>query len=227
MSSRKILLAFGALLALIVFFSFVTWREAHVLTGGEHLARWLIIAGLARTTVVTAVVIALLRSRTARLRAEGELKRSRDEALAAAEGRRVAQLEAERLGESLRAVLDRIDMGVILFERDGKISLFNRAAERIHGAWREQMERVFRAGEHKPARAEDGRELAPEEEPLARALKGETIRGESLVYWTPFRPAGYRVSVDAVPLHDHRGMPAGAVLVFSEAPGGAEPPSAK
>jgi PAS domain-containing protein len=226
---RKVLLGFAAAFAVLVFFSVSSYREARGLAGGEHLAGLLLAAGVSRAAVVLAALLALLWSMAARERAEAELRLSRDEALREADGRRVAQEEAERLGESLRAVLDRIDTGVILVERDGRMSVFNRAAERIHGAWRDEIEALVRAGTHPPLRPDGKTAFAAGESPLARALKGESVRDEILCWKTPFRPYGYYLRLSAVPLHDHRGHQSGAVVMFTEivAPSLAESPAAK
>jgi PAS domain-containing protein len=182
----------------------------------EGLQRLQLGASLARAAVLSLALLALLWDMSAREKIEDELRRSRDEALEAAEGRRVAQAEAEKLGERLSAVLDHVDVGVVVVELDGGLSLYNVAAERVNGAWRDEMERLYRAGTHPPIRADEKTVFASGDDPVGRALKGETVRGEHVFFRTPFRPKGYHLSVNAVPLRDPRGMPSGVVLMFTE-----------
>jgi PAS domain-containing protein len=214
----KVLAGFGAALAALAVVSMLSYRVSRqfVGAGADRLATLQIVGGVVRALVVILALLALLRDIAAREKVEDELRRTRDEALGEAEGRRVAQAEAEKLGERLGAVLDHIDIGVLMVELDGTMSIYNMAAERIHGAWREQMERLKRAGTH-PAMLEDEKTvIAVGETPLGRALKGQTVRDAHIFFRTPFRPNGYHLRVSAVPLRDHRGLMAGAVLMFSE-----------
>lgn len=226
----KALAAFGIAFALLAAFSVLTRRalvriavESRTASGAalagaelESLGRLQNVATVARAAALALAMVALLWDMSARENAEEALRRSRDEALEAAEGRRVAQAEAEKLGERLTAVLDHVDVGIIVADAGGSLSLYNTAAERIHGAWRDEMERLLRAGTHPPMR-EDGKTVfASGDDPLGRALKGETVRGARVFMRTPFRPNGYHLNVSAVPLRDPRGMPTGAVLMFTE-----------
>ena len=235
-TSGKVLAVFGVLAAMLIGVSAMTLRverqsigdfRAAVQTHDEgraalasaeadRLSNLLIESGVLRLLVVGLALYALLRGVRARDEAEKSLRRSHEEAWNAAEERRVAQAEAERLGERLRAVLDHIDVGVIMVELDGGMTVYNLAAERIHGAWREQMERLNRAGTHPPMLDDEKTVVASGESPASRALKGETVRDVRLFLRTPYRPEGYHLSVSAAPLRDHQGLLAGAVLMFSE-----------
>jgi PAS domain-containing protein len=182
----------------------------------ERLNRLQMVTSFARGTVLVLALVALLWDMSAREKTEDELRRSRDQALHAAEGRRVAQAEAEKLGERLSAVLDHVDVGIVVADAGGSLSLYNVAAERINGAWRDEMERLYRAGTHPPMREDEKTVFASGDDPLGRALKGETVRGAHVFFRTPFRPKGYHLTVSAVPLLDPRGLPTGAVLMFTE-----------
>jgi PAS domain-containing protein len=228
---RRVLAWFAAALSVVAVFSTASYRAERkfieeslsavrspeaLARDGDRLSALLIVSGVARTAVLLLALLALLRDMSARAEAEDELLRSRDSAMGAAEGRRVAQADAEKLGERLRAVLDHVDVGVIMAEVDGSISVFNVAAERILGAWREQIEKLNRDGTH-PAMLEDEKTVVPPgENPLARALKGQIVRNAHLFYRTPFRPKGYHLNVSAVPLRNHQGLLAGAVAMFTE-----------
>jgi PAS domain-containing protein len=208
----KVLVAFGAALAATIIFPAMAYRAA----SASGLSTLLIAGSTVRTLIVVLALLVLWRDMAARERAEDELRSSRDAAMEASEGRRVAQAESEKLGERLRAVLDHIDVGVVMVELNGSISVFNTAAERICGAWREQIEELNRAGTH-PSMLEDEKTvIAPGEDPLGLALKGQTVRDARLFYRTPFRPNGCHLRVSAVPLRDHHGLLVGAVLMFTE-----------
>ena len=226
----KVLAAFGVALGLLATFSIAVSRAERRLvadstTGagsvraaadGAAFSRLLVLGGASRAAVLVLVLAVLLFDMSAREKVEDALRRTRDEALEAAEGRRVAQAEAEKLGERLTAVLDHVDVGIAVVEIDGTASLYNVAAERIHRAWRDEMERLFRAGTHPVMREDEKTIIASGDDPLGLALKGETVRGARVFFRTPFRPEGYHLTVSAVPLRDPRGLLTGAVLMFSE-----------
>lgn len=230
----KVTAAFGVAFLLLAAFTVLTRRalgriSAEALNPArasetaadiDSLARLQGVATVARATVLALALLALLWDMSAREKAEDALRRSRDEALEAAEGRRVAQAEAEKLGERLSAVLDHVDVGVVMIDLEAKASIYNVAAERIHGAWRDEMQRLYAAGTHPMLREDEKTPLTHDEDPVAQALKGETVRGARVFMRTPFRPKGYHLVISAVPLRDHRGMQTGAVLMFTErAPG--------
>ena len=191
-------------------------RKALADAEADRLSNLLIVTAVLRLLVVGLALYALLRGLKARDEGEESLRRSHAEALSAAEERRVAQAEAEKLGERLHAVLDHIDVGVTMMELDGTMSVYNMAAERIHGAWREQMERLKLCGSHPPMFADEKTVIPHGESPLGRALRGQSVRDAHVFFRTPFRPNGYHLSVSAIPLRDHQGLLAGAVLMFSE-----------
>ncbi|MDE2143663.1 MAG: CHASE3 domain-containing protein, partial [Elusimicrobia bacterium] len=183
-------------------------------------ARLLILtASFARIVGALVVFLAFLSFRSyraARRRIEIELTKGRDAALRDATARRQAQEETKRLSERLRTVLDQMDSGVILVDAGRNISIFNLGAERIHGAWRDEVERVMRSGSHPPMRVDAKTPLEPSEDPMTQALKGETVRDVRLYLRTPFRPNGYYISISAAPVRSPQGMVTGAVLVFRE-----------
>jgi CHASE3 domain sensor protein len=191
-------------------------RSARASADANDLTTLLIGAGVARAAVVLLALFAILRWLAASGKSEEALRRARDEALKEAEARRIAQSESERLGERLSAVLDHIDVGVAVVELGGGLSIYNRAAERIHGAWRDELDRLVRAGSFGPMLEDEKTPFAPGEDPLGRALKGETVRDGRVFFRTPFRPNGYHLNVTAIPLRDPRRLPAGVVLMFTE-----------
>lgn len=177
-----------------------------------------LVAAFARVVGAVVVLLAFLAMRrfiAQRDGSEAALVEARDAALRDAAARRRAQEEAWRLSGRLKSVLDQMDSGVILIEPDGTLSLFNHAAERIHGSWKSEIERAMRDGFFKAMRP-DGTPLPPEEEPAARALKGESVRDARVLIRTPYRPAGCLLSVSAAPMRGPEGLITGALLVFRE-----------
>lgn len=232
---RGLALGFGAALVLLLTAAFVSYRAVlalvaevrrsvsapEVLSALDASARKVILtASVARlfgALVLAGAFLTLRGVLRERARAEDALVEARDAALRDANARRAAQEELRRLGDRLRTVLDQMDAGVILIEPNGSISLFNLAAERIHGAWRGQVEGLMRAGNHPLLRPDGKTPLPPDEDPIVRALKGETTRDVHIRLRTPFRPNGCAIVASAVPMRSPQGLVTGAVLVFREA----------
>ena len=113
------------------------------------------------------------------------------------------------------AVIAAMPAGLVLYAPDGKIQRINPAAERLFGLSSKQADlpseerlrglRVLSA---------DGRPLAPEQQPTARALRGETVCHEVLTLDGP-PPHGRRaVSASAVPLRGADGKLEAVVATF-------------
>ena len=132
----------------------------------------------------------------------------------------VASREAERLRRSqerMRAILDQMPVGVVVAcSASGEIVLSNPGAERVLGHplgsapdWRAYTRRFG-------AVHQDGRPLAAEEYPLARAVvQGERVDREPLLYK---RADGsiLRLEVSAAPVCDADGRVALAVATFQD-----------
>jgi len=120
------------------------------------------------------------------------------------------------LGAGARALAEAIADGVVVFDRGGRVLHLNAAAAEI---WRASGAEPRGPGIGMPAglevRAEDGRVLSASEWPVARALRGERVRGLRLCLC----PAGARpiwIVASGAPIRDAAGMVAGAVLSFSD-----------
>jgi PAS domain-containing protein len=188
--------------------------------GFESDARALVVvASFARLVGALVLILAFLTTRRflkERGAAEAALVSARDEVVRDANARRRAHEENRRLGDRLRAVLDQLDSGVMLVEPNGTIALFNLAAERIFGAWRGEIERLLKGGTHPTLRPDGKTPYSPEAEPAARALKGETVRGEAAFLRTPFRPQGCPVVLSAAPMRSSQGLVTGAIVIIRE-----------
>lgn len=129
----------------------------------------------------------------------------------------VAAREASRRhAKELSAVIEAMPEAVMLVERDGHVVLANSAAERILGYSNLTEAPVQRYSEVFHTYAEDGRKLQARELPLVRALQGETVVGDEMVY---HRPDGGRIDIltSAAPVDlDDSGSITGAVAIFQD-----------
>jgi PAS domain S-box-containing protein len=119
------------------------------------------------------------------------------------------EVEAER--DLLLAIVEQCAEGIIVADADGRIKLFNRAAEEQHGA----LAAGIKAESWSDAfglRTLDGEKLPLEDTPLHRALRGERVADAR---WVVIRPDGDRRTLagSAAPLRHRDGTPAGGVLV--------------
>jgi PAS domain S-box-containing protein len=133
----------------------------------------------------------------------------------ALERERAARERAEELAAERAAVLGQISEGVIIADADGRITLVNEAAARLHGV-AEVGIGVARYSDAYHLVAPDGQPFPPEELPLARAV----LRGETVVdaEWHVRRPDGSEVIVQgsAVPVVGEDGRQLGAVLAVRD-----------
>ncbi len=134
------------------------------------------------------------------------------------EARRHAEEVAERAlhrASELGAVIDALPDGFVLYGPRGEILRMNGVAARAIEPTAEERELPFAARWSKyRAFTAEGWPVRSEEAPVARALAGETVRGEHL------RMEGERVSVwvlaSAAPIRAPGGSVRGAVLTFSD-----------
>jgi PAS domain S-box-containing protein len=115
-----------------------------------------------------------------------------------------------------QGILDSITDGVVVADKEGRFLHFNRAAKRILG---------IGAVEVPPSEwtktygcfLEDGiTPFPPEELPLARAIRGETVQDCQLFIRNPHLPQGVWLSVNSGPLRDEAGGVCGGVIVFRD-----------
>lgn len=124
--------------------------------------------------------------------------------------RAASRLESARL----RSVIDGISDGVVVAAADGRLSLFNPAAERILGAG--LVEKGPEAWtEVYGVYLEDGvTPCPPDRHPLARAVAGESCRDVTLVVRNEKRPGGAALVASAEPIRAADGSIAGGVVIF-------------
>lgn len=132
-----------------------------------------------------------------------------------AEAERAALLAAlQRHDAQLRATFASVADGMVIYDTAGNITTMNEAAAALLGLTSQQAalplaERSALLGVKTAA----GKPVAPEETPAARALRGETVRGQVLVVHTPSRPVWLSISAAPVRAGD---QVLGAVSTFSD-----------
>ena len=130
--------------------------------------------------------------------------------------RRQESAELERL--KLKTVLERLPVGVWVVGSDGLILAINREAERIQGFSAKDIVGRLRLHDSDSVyhlKTLDGRLLNADEFPLSRALLGEVIRREDLL-WEVDEVGTRRIIASASPLCDSRGGITGAVAVAQD-----------
>ena len=113
----------------------------------------------------------------------------------------------------LEAVLTQMPAGVIIADVSGRVVMRNAQAEAILGEALEESSVVTHVALAQRLFHPDGRQYTAEEMPLARALRGETIRNEELEY----RHADGRrclLAAAAAPIRDRRGAISAATATF-------------
>lgn len=176
------------------------WEGTVARLGGPEVPVSMTVAPILRDGEVEGAVVAF-RDATERRR----LERERASAVAA--------LERERY--RLRAVLEQMPSGVVLAEApSGRLLFHNEEATSILGHALHAAEDV-NAYTRYGAIHEDGRPYAPEEHPIARAIRGEVVRRHEM----PYRRGDGRVTrlmVNASPVRDAEGNIIAAVGTFHD-----------
>jgi diguanylate cyclase (GGDEF)-like protein/PAS domain S-box-containing protein len=125
------------------------------------------------------------------------------------------QQQLEEKQELLDAVLESIDVVVAACDAVGNLTLFNRAARAMYG---HDLKNVVPAewSRHYALYHVDGRtQLAMDEVPLVRALKGESVRDQALVI-APEGGAPHTMLASGRPLRGASGRPLGAVVTMKD-----------
>jgi two-component system cell cycle sensor histidine kinase/response regulator CckA len=126
--------------------------------------------------------------------------------------------EARRRAEELlRTVLEQAPVGVMVYDAAGRMVLVNEAGRRISGATpRTDMPVPDQAAAYQ-LKTLDGRDIAPWDTPVARALAGEDVIDFQYKFQ---RPGGdgeeHFIRCSCSPLRDGTGQVRGAVAVFSD-----------
>jgi PAS domain S-box-containing protein len=141
--------------------------------------------------------------------------------LAEVEARRRAVEEARITAEAerakLRTLLGNLPVGVWVVAADGQVVAINHRGEELQGFPADQVVGHINIRRHASAyhlSRPDGADYGPDEIPLARALRGEVVAQEEVVW---HQPGGDRiVTVSAAPLTDRSGAIVGAMAVVQD-----------
>jgi PAS domain S-box-containing protein len=121
--------------------------------------------------------------------------------------------ERDRLYE---AVFRSLSEGVALAGADGKLILFNAAAEKLLGMGVRQVEAPFWTETYGIFHPDGVTPFPPEQLPLAQALEGKTVRDTELFIRNPNVPGGVWISVSGAPIKDDLGQILGGAVVFHD-----------
>lgn len=159
--------------------------------------------------------VSTLRDVSARVVAEEAARRGAAEDWAVAEERlRAMQAQTDFTTAASAAILAQLAEGVIVTDGTGRITLVNAAAAAIHGVSRLDVEPGSYSDTYHLF-TEDGEPYPPLDLPLARAVRGETVRDAR---WRIRRPDGAEVIAvgNAQPLRGIDGGQIGAVLTVRD-----------
>ena len=116
----------------------------------------------------------------------------------------------------LASILDQMADGVIAADHDGKILIFNAAARRILG----------HRGDHQPLellpeglavfQADGVTSVVEKDQPIWRAIRGESLNQVELFLLASGRPEGFWISCNARPLLTADGLLRGGIVVFQD-----------
>jgi two-component system sensor histidine kinase VicK len=130
-----------------------------------------------------------------------------------AERERLLEDAAQQAAQQ-KAVLDNIVEGVFACDAEGHLTLVNPSGTRMlrlpEGVGPRHVREIARLVS---IHHEDGRAFSPEEQPLARALAGETVVQEEQVIADPERHRDLHLRTSAAPIRNEGGAVLGAVAV--------------
>lgn len=121
----------------------------------------------------------------------------------------------EQKQELLDAILDTVDMGVIACSAKAELTMFNRAARKLHGLPPEAINPDDWASHYDLFTADGVTLLEREDIPLLRAFNGERVKDVAMV----IAPAGQRRRImlaSGRPLKSASGEPLGAVVALKD-----------
>ena len=127
--------------------------------------------------------------------------------------RRNTEVTLERERKFLRALLDSLDAGVVACDKDGTLTLFNRATRDLHGLSETPIPPEQWASQYKQADGETP--LQTEQIPLNRALKGERLQHAEITI-RHREGVPHTLVVSGQPIIDDGGEKLGAVVTMQD-----------
>jgi len=116
--------------------------------------------------------------------------------------------------EFLRVLLDTLDEGIVACDAQGRMTIFNPAARRLHGL-ADSVEPIGRVPASRMLRHPDGSPIDPEENPLLLAMSGEPVRDVEIIL-VPNDGDERKVRVNGQALVDEDGWKLGAVVAMHD-----------
>nr|WP_246315144.1 HAMP domain-containing sensor histidine kinase [Kineococcus aurantiacus] len=124
--------------------------------------------------------------------------------------------EAEARGELAHAVLESVDVGIVVADADGHLTLFNRAAQEWHGLDADHgMDPVQHARSYDLHAADGVSALAPDQVPLHTVLREGRVEGAEMVI-APAGRAPIAVTASGRRMDRADGSPLGAVVAMTD-----------
>lgn len=130
--------------------------------------------------------------------------------------RQRAERGLEEQSRLLGLVLDSMDVGVVIADRQGRITRINPAAARIIGCDSSNAAAFERRWYEATFLPDGGSPALRLDRPLAKAAHGESIEGEEILFMHPELWEGIWLQVTARPLVDTAGARYGGLLVFRD-----------
>jgi len=127
---------------------------------------------------------------------------------------RQAAAELRREEQFLQVLLDTLEEGIVACDADGRITVFNPAARRLHGL-SEESDPIGRIPTDQGLRRADGSPMEPRENPLIRAMSGEQLRDVEIILESETGDLR-KVSVNGQALVDDGGWMLGAVVAMHD-----------
>ena len=131
-------------------------------------------------------------------------------------GKRSRDSLQQRHARLMNNILESLNDGVIVADRHGRILFANQVAASVSGTTRSDVSPSDWSEQHGFFLPGTDQPFPPDELPLARAIRGETIDDVELQVRNPQVPDGIQVSVRGGPMLNGRGQVRGGVVVFRD-----------
>jgi PAS domain S-box-containing protein len=131
-------------------------------------------------------------------------------------GKRSRDRLERRHSRLMNNILESLNDGVIVADPHGRILFANQVAAAVSGTARPDVPPSDWSEQHGFFVPGTDQPFPPDELPLARAIRGETIDDVELQVRNPQVPDGIQVSVRGGPMLDGRGLVRGGVVVFRD-----------
>lgn len=113
----------------------------------------------------------------------------------------------------METVLDSIDVGIVACDKDGKLTLFNRATKEWHGLPPRPIPQEQLSDYYGLYSVDGSRPLKPEEIPLLKVLYSGNLENEEIMI-KPNTGNNIKVSINGSRFYDEKGEVAGAVIAM-------------